>query len=225
MTISEIIERLEARYGTQRRPQLDAVSELVLTILSQNTSDANSRPAFEKLIAVFPSWEQVLRADTQTIAETIRAAGLENIKSVRIQKVLAQIMALRGSLDLTFLKDMPLEEAKKWLRNLPGVGPKTAACVLLFSLGMPALPVDTHVYRVARRLGLVSSTTSVESAHEVLESQLKPKDVLRFHMLMIEHGRHLCSARKPRCAECPLLPGCPFGQSLTFGGHPHAPAS
>jgi len=217
MTTAEIIRRLEAKYGSQKRSRFDPVSELVLTIISQNTSDANSRPAFKALQKAFTDWQQVAKAEPEQIAAAIRAGGLEHIKAKRIKLALAEILRQRGRLELDFLKNMPLEEAKRWLRQLPGVGPKTAACVLLFSLGMPALPVDTHVYRVARRLGLVSARVSAESAHEILEALVPPEDVLRFHMLLIEHGRRLCKARQPACPACPLLEGCPFSQSIVFG--------
>ena len=217
MTIDEILRRLEAKYGTRRRNRLDPISELVLTIISQNTTDTNSVPAFEALQRAFPDWHQVAEANPEKIANTIRAGGLEHIKAKRIKLVLSEILKQRGQLDLYFLKRMPLNEAKAWLKRLPGVGPKTAACVLLFSLGMPALPVDTHVYRVARRLGLVSAKASAESAHDILESLVPAKDILRFHLLLVEHGRRQCTARRPDCPPCPLLEGCQFGQSVLYG--------
>jgi len=217
MTVAEIIRCLEAKYGRQQRSRLDPISELVLTIISQNTSDANSRPAFGALREAFAGWQQVAEARPEEIADAIRAGGLEHIKARRIKQALSEILRQRGQLDLNFLRGMPLDEAKAWLRRLPGVGPKTAACVLLFSLDMPALPVDTHVYRVARRLGLVSAKASAESAHDILESLVPPKDVLRFHMVLIEHGRRQCTARRPDCPQCPLLEGCPFGQSAGYG--------
>jgi len=217
MTVAEIIRRLEAKYGPQQRSRLEAVSELILTIISQNTSDANSRPAFRALLEAFTDWHQVAEAKPEEIAAAIRAGGLEHIKARRIKLALSEILRQRGRLDLDFLRDMPLDEAKAWLRRLPGVGPKTAACVLLFSLDMPALPVDTHVYRVARRLGLVSAKASAEKAHDILESLVPDGDVLRFHLLLIEHGRRMCTARRPDCPQCPLLEGCPFGQSAFYG--------
>ena len=217
MTVADIMRRLEVKYGPQQRSRLDPISELVLTVISQNTSDANSRPAFSALREAFADWQQVAEARPEEIAAAIRAGGLEHIKARRIKLALSEILTQRGQLDLDFLREMPLDQAKAWLRRLPGVGPKTVACVLLFSLDMPALPVDTHVYRVARRLGLVSAGVSAESAHDILESLISPKDVLRFHLLLIEHGRRLCAARRPDCPQCPLLEGCPFGQSVVYG--------
>jgi endonuclease III len=219
MTVDEIIRRLEAKYGNLQRRRLDPISELVLTIISQNTSDINSRPAFESLQETFPDWYQVAEANPEEIANAIHAGGLENIKAARIKLVLNEILRQRGKLDLNFLKKMPLDEAKAWLKHLPGVGPKTAACVLLFSLDMPALPVDTHVYRVTQRLGLVSAKASAESAHDILESLVPAKDVLRFHLLLIEHGRRQCTARRPNCPPCPLVIGCPFGQSVLYSNN------
>lgn len=216
MTVAEILSRLEAKYGNRQRNRLDPISELVLTIISQNTSDTNSRPAFEALQKAFPDWYQLAEANPQDIANAIHAGGLEHIKANRIKLALNEILKQRGQFDLNFLRSMPLDEAKAWLKQLPGVGPKTAACVLLFSLDMPALPVDTHVYRVARRLGLVSAKASAENAHDILEGLVQAKDILRFHLLLIEHGRRQCAARRPDCPPCPLLEGCPFGQSVLY---------
>jgi len=220
MTVAEIIHRLEVKYGNRQRNRLDPISELVLTIISQNTADTNSRPAFEALREAFPDWYQLAEVNPEEIANAIHAGGLEHIKANRIKLVLKEILRQRGQLDLNFLKRTPLDEAKAWLKQLPGVGPKTAACVLLFSLDMPALPVDTHVYRVARRLGLVSAKASVESAHDILESLVPAKDVLRFHLLLVEHGRRQCTARCPDCPPCPLLEYCPFGQSVLYSSNP-----
>jgi len=156
-TPAEIIDLLRQEYGELRwRPHSDPMSELVRTILSQNTSDANSGRAFARLLVRFPTWELLLGADPTAIAEAIRVGGLARVKAPRIKASVEEVWARLGSFDLSFLAEMPLEEAKAWLRSLPGVGPKTAACVLLFALGRPALPVDTHVYRVAKRLGLVA---------------------------------------------------------------------
>lgn len=158
MTIDEIISLLAQVYGARPwRARRDPVSELVFTILSQNTSDVNSQRAFNRLLNRFGSWEAVADAAVEEIAESIWGGGLARVKAPRIKGILKAILDKRGSLELDFLKDMPLAAAKSWLRELPGVGPKTAACVLLFSLGRPALPVDTHVYRVAKRLGLIGT--------------------------------------------------------------------
>lgn len=214
MTVAEILHRLQAKYGNRQRNRLDPISELVLTIISQNTSDTNSRPAFETLQKAFPDWYQLAEANPQDIANAIHAGGLEHIKANRIKLALKEILKQHGQFDLNFLRNMPLDEAKAWLKQLPGVGPKTAACVLLFSLDMPALPVDTHVYRVARRLGLVSAKASAENAHDILESIVPANDILSFHLLLVQHGRRQCTARRPDCPPCPLLEGCPFGQSV-----------
>src|SRR3972149_6878834 len=153
----EVISRLTALYGEPEwRPHGDAASELVLPPLSQNTSDANSGRAFARLLQRFPDWQAVLDAPLAEVEEGIRPGGLAPTKAPRLQAMLAEVKARTGGFDLRFLADLPVDQAREWLRSLPAVGPKTAACVLLFGLGMPALPVDTHVYRVATRLGLVS---------------------------------------------------------------------
>jgi endonuclease III len=215
LSISEIIDLLAKEYGSITwRSRTDPLSELIMTILSQNTSDHNSRRAFDSLLSRFGSWEAVSEGSVEDIAEAIKLGGLARVKAPRIKQILQQIQAQRGSLDLGFLKKMPVAEAKEWLQNLPGVGPKTAACVLLFSLKKPVLPVDTHIHRVAKRLGLIDSRVSAEKAHEILGGMVLVKDVYRFHILMIEHGRRVCKAQRPRCRECVLLKGCPTGQTL-----------
>lgn len=192
----------------RRRSPLD---ELVLTILSQNTSDANSHQSFRRLRSRFGSWREVAGARAAEIEEAIRPGGLGLIKAVRIKAVLDRIQRERGDLSLDFLDALPMEESRAWLRRLPGVGPKTAACVLLFSLGKPALPVDTHVYRVAGRLGMLPPKVSVEKAHDILGGLVRARDVYRFHVLLIEHGRRLCKAQRPQCPRCPLRADCPYG--------------
>ena len=175
--VEEVRRRLLKEYGPPPRSlRRDPLSELVAVVLSQNTSDANSHRAYASLVDRFGSWEAVAAAEAGEIARAIRAGGLAGIKAPRIKAILEEIRARRGSLDLGFLAGMGLDGARAWLRGLPGVGPKTAGCVLLFSLGMPAMPVDTHVYRVARRLGLVDSRASVEKAHEILEAMAPPAD-------------------------------------------------
>ncbi len=213
---TRIIELLDGEYGTLPwRPAGDPIAELVLTLLSQNTSDSNSGRAFIRLLNEFPDYESLLDADVKKIEKAIQPGGLAPTKAPRMQAMLREVWSRRaqagagGSFDLTFLQEMPLEEARAWLRSLPGVGPKTAACVLLFSLGMPALPVDTHVHRVAKRLGLVPEKSTAERAFEQLEPMLKPEQVYPFHIQLIKHGRRTCSARKPRCQACPLASQCP----------------
>ena len=210
LTPGEIVEGLSARYGRPVwRPHEDAMTELVLTILSQNTSDANSGRAFMRLISRFPTWEALMAADPGEIEREIQVGGLAATKAPRIKAILEEVWRRRGSLDLSFLGEMPLAEAKAWLRSLPGVGPKTAACVLMFALGRSALPVDTHVQRLAQRLGLVPANTGAAAAHDLLEAMLAPEEVYAFHVSLIKHGRRLCRAQRPLCADCPLRDRCP----------------
>jgi endonuclease-3 len=210
VTTSQVLRLLRREYGPRQwQPGQDPLSSLIATVLSQNTSDVNSHRAFAALVNRFGSWDSVAAADASELAQTIRAGGLADIKARRIKSILHKIEEERGSLDLSFLNEFGLAEAKAWLRRLPGVGPKTAGCVLLFSLGRPAMPVDTHVYRVAKRLGLIDGRASVEKAHEILESLVLPKDVYEFHILLVEHGRRTCKAQRPRCSECALRGVCP----------------
>ena len=205
-----ILARLRPRYGELRwRPHGDPLTELVLTILSQHTNDMNSGRAFAEMQRRYPTWDAVLAAEPAALVESIRAGGLANQKRPRIQQVLARIRAERGGWDLSFLSELPLEEAKAWLRALPGVGPKTAACVLMFALGRPALPVDTHVYRVSRRLGLIGPKVTEAAAHAALEALVPAEDTYAFHVALIKHGRHTCTARAPACAAGPLNDVCP----------------
>ncbi len=210
MNIEEIIWLLEKEYGVRHfEPHHSPISVLVQTILSQNTSDMNSKRAFDSLLTTFGNWEAIANASVDEIAESIWMGGLARIKAGRIKQVLQEIWEERGSLDLSFLDRLPLPQAKAWLLQLPGVGPKTAGCVLLFSLGKPALPVDTHVFRVAKRLGLIDSKVSSEQTHNLLESQVPPQSVYQFHLHMVEHGRQVCQAQQPRCHRCVLRQLCP----------------
>jgi endonuclease-3 len=205
-----IIERLATLYGMPVHvPHGDAVAELVLTVLSQNTADTNSGRAFTQLLRRYPSWEAVADAPVEEIIATIQVGGLAAQKAPRIQAILRAVRERSPQWDLAFLAALPLEEARAWLRSLPGVGPKTAACVLLFALGRPAMPVDTHVERVAKRLGLIPATLNPEQAHAALEALVPSADYYRFHMLLIKHGRRTCAARRPACDRCPLAPECP----------------
>ncbi len=215
LSITEIIRLLAEEYGNLSWSQhRDPLSELIMTILSQNTSDHNSRRAFDRLITTFSNWQAVAEASVEEIAQAIRYGGLAQVKAPRIKKMLDQISAQRGSLDLIFLHELPLAEAKAWLQALPGVGPKTASCVLLFSLGKPTLPVDTHIHRLAKRLGVIGSRASAERAHEILGAMVPAEDVYQFHIHMIEHGRRVCKAQRPHCHQCVLLQVCPTGQML-----------
>lgn len=207
----EVHRRLLAAYGEPTwRPHLDPVSELVSTILSQNTNDTNRDVAYDQLRARFPTWEEVRDADVSRVIEAIRPAGLANQKGPRIQNALQLISEERGKLDLDFLADWPVEEAKGWLSSINGVGPKTAAIVLLFSLGRPAFPVDTHVHRVTRRLGLIGGKVSREKAHDELEALLPSEEYYAFHLNLIRHGREVCTSRKPDCPACVLRDLCDY---------------
>jgi endonuclease-3 len=208
--IRQILGLLAAEYGTPEwHPDGRPLSTLVQTILSQNTSDANSGRAFRSLLVAFPTWPDVLEADAPDVAAAIRAGGLADIKAGRIKQTLEMIERERGALDLDFLKDLPTEDAIDWLKRLPGVGDKTAACVLLFSLGRPVLPVDTHIFRVSKRLGLLLDRVSASQAHRQLQELVPRHSVYAFHVLMIEHGRKTCKAQRPRCPLCVLRDMCP----------------
>ena len=218
LTPVEAVDLLRPRFGDlQWRPHHDPISELVLTILSQHTNDTLSGKAFIKLTSTFCDWQAIADAPAETVIAAIRDGGLANQKGPRIQQVLRQVAAERGGFDLTFLETLPLPEAKAWLQRLPGVGPKTAACVLMFALGRPALPVDTHVYRVSQRLGWLNAKVSEAKAHAVLEPLLPEEAVYPFHVAMIKHGRHTCSARAPACAGCVLRRRCPSAVQTEAG--------
>ena len=209
--IREVDGLLEAYYGEKRwSGGGDPLDGLVGTILSQNTSDVNSHAAFRSLKARFPTWDQVLRAREASIARAIARGGLANIKAGRIKRILQQIARQRGSLDLTFLRDMPPEEAVQYLLQFHGVGRKTAACVLLFDCGRPVIPVDTHVFRVASRLGWLPERTTPDKAHDVLQA-LVPNDLIyQLHLNMVAHGRKLCRPSDPKCPECMIPAYCEY---------------
>lgn len=209
----EVQQRLLQAYGEpQWRRHLEPVAELVSTILSQNTNDTNRDVAFERLRSRFDSWEEVRDGDTADVIEAIRPAGLANQKGPRIQEALHFIAEERGELDLEFLAEWPVDEAKAWLTSIKGVGPKTAAIVLLFSLERPAFPVDTHVHRVSRRLGLIGPKDSREKAHDALEELVPEQDYYSFHLNMIRHGREVCASGTPRCEQCTLTDLCNWYQ-------------
>lgn len=208
MSIDSIIHLLEQQYGQHRwEPGSAPLSILIGTIISQNTSDMNSARAFKALRDTFKSWEDVAGADVSELANVIRCGGLSIIKAERIKWALEHIQKERGSLELDFLEGLPISQAKAWLEALPGVGPKTAACVLMFSLGKPIMPVDTHVYRIARRLGVIDSRLSYQRACKVLEGLIPAPYVYQLHLHLIEHGRRVCKAQHPRCSSC-ILNGC-----------------
>jgi endonuclease-3 len=215
--VTALISSLEISYGPRPLvPHCDPLGELVQTILSQNTSDANSRPAYQALRQAFPRWEQLLEAPLAAIAEPIKSGGLALIKAQRIQDALLEIRRQRGILDLGFLNDMPVKDGLQWLKKLKGVGDKTANCVLLFALGKPALPVDTHIFRVSKRLGLIPYKASLEEAHQSLIKKVPADRLYPFHMLMIEHGRRICLAQRPRCQSCIIKEICPAANPKTL---------
>jgi endonuclease III len=210
--VRAIRDRLREMYGRPRnRPHREPVEELVRTVLSQNTNDRNRDVAYARLRERFPSWEAVRDAPTEELIEAIRPGGLAQQKGPRIQQILRHI---GDPIDLAWLAEAPRSEALSYLTALPGVGRKTAACVLMFSFGRPDIPVDTHVYRVGTRLGLFRPGGSLEEAHDELLRVVPPEDAYEFHVSLIRHGRRTCTARTPRCHECPLLSLCPYGRAL-----------
>jgi endonuclease-3 len=211
--IDQILDRLVAAGGPPPgHRRLPAVDELVLTILSQNTSDANRDRAYAAMRDRFPTWELVRDADPAALADVLRPGGLADQKAPRIQAVLARVSDGAGP-DLEWLGDLEPAAAIAWLVDLPGVGVKTASCVLLFSFGAAVMPVDTHVHRIAGRLGLIPPGASADRAHELLTAATPPARMLEAHLLLIRHGRTICTARRPHCGECPLLDLCPHGRS------------
>ena len=210
VSAQDVLKFLGNQYGpVEWFPRHSPASELVYTILSQHTSDVNSKRAFDNLMQTFESLEAVADAPVEQIEGAIRTGGLAKVKAPRIKAVLNQVAQEVGSYDLSFLGEMPLDEAKAWLRKLPGIGPKTAAVILCFSLGMPAMPVDTHIYRVSKRLGLIGPKVTAEKAHDILEPMVPEEDVFAFHVYLIRHGRQVCKAPRPRCDRCVLSWGCP----------------
>lgn len=209
--MAAILQRLVTVYGnpTWRTP-LPPVDELVSTILSQNTNDINRDKAFYTLKSRFSNWEQVRQANEEEIIQAIRVAGLANLKGPRIKAVLNQVYEETGGLDLKFLADLPVDEARAWLLRFKGVGLKTAAIVLQFSLNRPAFPVDTHIYRVTGRLGLRPASLNLEKTHYLMEELADPADYYAGHLNLIRLGREICHARKPECPRCPVNDLCPY---------------
>ena len=212
-----VLRRLERIYPLDEHPgRLPLVDELVCTILSQNTTDRARDQAFERLREGYPTWDAVRDAPVEEVEVAIRVCGLANQKAPRIQAALRAATERSGrEVSLDFLKEMEPQEAREWLMGLDGVGIKTASIVLLFALDMPALPVDTHVHRVAGRLGLIEPGTSAEKAHYALEEIVPVTEYLPFHMALIRHGREVCRARRPRCDACTLTDLCDW-----FAAHP-----
>lgn len=206
----EINDRLNEHYGEKewerwRKP----VGELIRTILSQNTTDTNSLRNYADLKDTYSTWEELLAADVEEIAEVIKSGGLANSKAKKIKRSLTEIKKREGTLSLEFLKDLELEKADEYLRSLYGVGPKTAACVLLFSFNLPIMPVDTHVHRVSNRLGLVSTKFPSET-QKALMTIVPAEAIYSFHLNLIEHGRKVCKATNPTCSSCFLNDLCEY---------------
>jgi endonuclease-3 len=207
-------EILDAAYGALVwRSHGEPMGALVMTILSQHTSDKNSERAYDNLRRTFPDWDAVRTASVTEIADTIRSGGLADAKAPRIKSVLQAIYEDQGRTNLDFLEDLSTEAAREYLLRFHGVGPKTMACVLMFSLGRPVLPVDTHVFRVSHRLGLILQKIGEAKAHNALESLLEPDRVYAFHVHMIRHGRRVCVAQRPRCNACVLQDQCDYFRS------------
>ncbi len=212
--MEKVISLLKKEYGI---PQFDGypdpLDELIITILSQNTSWQNCRRAFDRLKEKFKTWKQVASADTWKIARAIKTGGLSGIKAGRIKEILKVVYEEKNSYSLLSLKKESLANAHKFLVSLKGVGPKTAACVLLFSCRRPILPVDTHILRISKRLGLIPEDTDAVKAHELLERQIphNKQTILTFHVDMIQHGRTVCKSQRPRCGNCLLKLLCPYG--------------
>ena len=207
---ARIHELLLEMYGTPRWTRLDGVSEMVATILSQNTNDANRDLAYTRLRARFNTWEDVRDAKTDDIVEAIRPAGLANQKGPRIQQALKRITEERGALNIDFLAALPVDEARAWLTSINGIGPKTAAIVLLFCYDRPAFPVDTHVHRVTGRLGLRPDALSADDTPTLMEALCPAGAEGPFHLNLIRHGREVCAARRPMCEACGLRRECAF---------------
>ncbi len=209
--IEKIVTLLNKAYG--KPPPLrktDPVDELVRTVLSQNTSDVNSLAAFAVLKNRFRAWDALLRAETREIARLIKHGGLANIKAGRIKSILSEIKIREGKISLSRLAKLDVKESFEYLISLKGVGPKTASCVLLFSFGKPVMPVDTHIFRVAKRLGLIGRNTGIEEAHRALSSMVPKRLIYEFHLGIIEHGRSTCKSQTPKCGVCVVYGLCRF---------------
>ena len=206
-----IIQNLRAVYGVPTpRPGLDPLDVLVETVLSQSTSDTNSQRAFASLKRKYPAWDAARRARVTSIEAAIRCGGLARQKSVRIKELLGEIYRRRGSLDLGFLHTAPLAEAVAFLSSFKGVGPKTVACTLLFACNRPVFPVDTHIFRLTRRLALIPERCSDEEAHRVMTAMVPPGRHYEVHINLIRHGRRICRPQKPNCEQCCVVEYCRY---------------
>ena len=216
-TLRKINEILIQEYGARQPTPRDPLDGLVLIILSQATNDLNCDRAFASLKSTFPTWEEVLAASDEAVADAIRSGGLANQKARRIRQLLREIQQDRGNLDLNWMHDATAAECETYLSQFHGVGPKTVACVLVFFLGKPAFPVDTHVHRVTKRLGWIRPNASAEEAHKVLRAAVPDECKLDLHVNLISHGRAICKAQGsggPKCGACVLRKYCTYGKSL-----------
>lgn len=214
--IEEVIQKLRNQYGSPKgRKEEDTIYSLIKVILSQNTNDKNRDRAYELLRLKYKNPYELINADKEEIAETISVAGLQNKKAGRIKESLKKIKEKRGELEIDFLKDKSLKEAKRWLKELPGVGPKSAAVILNFDFNKSAFPVDTHVFRISKRLGLIPSDSTREKAHELLEEMTPDKEMEEFHLNLIRHGREICKAPTPLCNKCFLTNLCNYFKNET----------
>jgi len=206
-----VFMRLRERFGKKiPSRQKDLTSLLVLTVLSQNTNDTNRDRAFKNLRQKFPKWTDLLTAPAHEIEKAIRVGGLSRQKATRIKDILSRIKVERGSLDLSFMCAMPMPDAREYLLGFKGVGEKTAAVLLLFGCGMPAFPVDTHIFRVSKRLGIIPQKANEKKAHQVLGAAIAPEACHELHLNMIELGKKICRPRKPQCPICPLKARCQY---------------
>jgi endonuclease III len=210
--VARIRDRLRETYGRPGAPpHRQPLDELILTVLSQSTNDRNRDVAYLRLRERFPSWEAVRDAPVEEVEEAIRPGGISKVKSQRIQAILR---ALDDPIDLGHLAGLPVEQARDELCALPGVGRKTAACVLLFSFGMADVPVDTHVSRVGTRLGLFRPGAPFEELHDDMLAITPPGQELEFHVNLLRHGRRTCHAQRPHCEACPLNRMCPSSRRI-----------
>jgi endonuclease-3 len=214
--IRTVQQRLRAGQGRFiPKPVLPVIDEIVATVLSQHTSDINSERAFAQLKDVFPSWERVAAAPVGQVADAIRCGGIADQKARRIQQILAAIEDREGRINLDRLHDLDDAAVAAYLESLPGVGPKTAACVLTFALGRAAFPVDTHVHRVAIRLGWIPAKATADQAHRLLGPRVPPDIRYDLHVALITHGRTVCRAQRPRCDDCVLRDLCTYSPSAS----------
>ena len=222
--LAHVYELLLETYGEpQNEPDYDPLGGLVGTILSQHTSDINSGRAYQQLITTFPTWEEVRDAPTPLVAEAIKSGGLANIKAPRIQDALGRLTEQKQAAGFTgTLSEYLSEELKKrtpeegwhYLRTIPGVGPKTAACVMMFNMNEAVMPVDTHVHRTSQRLGLIGPRVNADKAHVIFARALPPEWVYPMHVNLIRHGRKICHSQRPECTRCPLYRECAFVGSV-----------